>query len=245
MNNFHKIIAFYELISYNEIKKVLMNNENVFKKLRKIRKLTQQELADKLFLDQTTVSKWEVGKAIPDPNTLLKLSDFYKVSVDYLLGKTDLPIELSKLHWNDNIKPIDLYKEFDFSRIPVLGTIAAGNPREAIESGLYDECVYVDTREYGNDIIFGLEISGDSMEPRICEGDIAVIRSCDWVSSGDIAAVRVNGEDTTLKEVKFEQNGMWLIGINPNFKPIYYTAKECEELPVTVIGKLIQVIQRY
>lgn len=221
------------------------NDNNIFKRLRIGKNLSQSEIATKLNVTQSAISKWESGNVIPDPQTLKNLSTFYGVSTDYLLGKTDLPVELSQQNWNDNVKPIDLYKEFDFSRVPILGTIAAGNPREAIESGLYDECVYVDTREYGDDIIFGLEISGDSMEPRICAGDIAVIRSCDWVSSGEIAAVRVNGEDTTLKEVKFEQDGMWLIGINPNFKPIYYTAKECEELPVTVIGKLVQVIQRY
>lgn len=219
-----------------------MNN---LKKLRKGARMTQQQMADLLHVKQNTYSYWENGKINIDSASLEILAEHFKVNIDYILGKTDLPIELSKLHWNDNVKPIDLYKNFNFSSIPILGTIAAGNPREAIESGLYDECVYVDTREYGDAIIFGLEISGDSMEPRICEGDIAIIRSCDWVNSGDIAAVRVNGEDTTLKEVKFEQNGMWLIGINPNFKPIYYSAKECEELPVTVIGKLIQVIQRY
>lgn len=221
------------------------NDKNIYKRLRIGKNLSQAEISKKLNVTQSAVSKWESGIAIPDPLTLKKISEFYRVSIDYLLGKTDLPIELNKLNWTDNVKPINLYQKFQYSQVPVLGNIAAGNPREAIESGLYEDCVYVDTREYGNDIIFGLEVSGDSMEPRICEGDIAIIRSCDWVNSGDIAAVRVNGDATTLKKVKFEQNGMWLIGLNPNFKPIYYTAIECEKLPVTVIGKLVQVVQKY
>lgn len=213
--------------------------------LRKGARMTQQDMADLLHVKQNTYSYWENGKVNIDNESLRQLADFFKVSIDYILDKTDLPLELSKQSWNGDVRPIDLYSAFEYSKVPILGTIAAGSPREAIESGLYDECVYVDTREYGQDIIFGLEISGDSMEPRICEGDIAIIRSCGYVNSGNIAAVRVNGDDTTLKKVKFEEKGMWLIGYNPSFKPIFYSDKECINLPVTVIGKLVQVIQKY
>lgn len=62
---------------------------NIFKNLRKAKQLTQKELADIFNVDQTTVSKWEVGKAIPDYGTLQKLADFYNVSIDYLLGRAE------------------------------------------------------------------------------------------------------------------------------------------------------------
>ena len=65
--------------------------DNIFKQLRKSKGLTQKELANLLFLDQTTISKWELGKAIPDYLTLNKLAEFYDVSTDYLLGRTDSP----------------------------------------------------------------------------------------------------------------------------------------------------------
>lgn len=61
----------------------------IFKDLRKSKSLTQMELAKLFNIDQTTVSKWEVGKAIPDYDTLQKLADFYEVSVDYLLGRDE------------------------------------------------------------------------------------------------------------------------------------------------------------
>ncbi len=62
---------------------------NTFKELRKEKKLTQTELAKRLEIDQTTVSKWELGKALPDTAMLIKLSEFFDVSTDYLLSRSN------------------------------------------------------------------------------------------------------------------------------------------------------------
>lgn len=74
--------------------------ENRIKKLRKEKALTQKELSEILGLDQTTVSKWELGKAIPDSAMLIRLSDFFDVSTDYLLG-------ISSLYYPDKIKNLN------------------------------------------------------------------------------------------------------------------------------------------
>ncbi len=217
---------------------------NKLKDIRKAYKLNQTELAKKLNTTQQTISNWENGVTDIDLESLSLIAKTFNLSIDYILGKTDMPVDLSTLNFTDNVKLINLNKQ-QFNQIPVLGSIAAGTPLEAIADHDYDDCIVADTTDFGEGVYFGLKISGDSMSPRIIEDDVAVIKVCDWVNSGDIAAIKVNGNATTLKIVKFEQNGMWLIGINPNFQPIYYTAKECEELPVTVIGKLVQVIQKY
>lgn len=60
---------------------------NIFRELRKKKGLTQIELAKMVNVQQTTVSKWEVGRAVPDYPVLLKLAELYGVSVDYLLGR--------------------------------------------------------------------------------------------------------------------------------------------------------------
>lgn len=217
---------------------------NKLKEIRKAYKLNQTELAKKLNTTQQTISNWENGITDIDLDSLSLISSTFNLSIDYILGKTDLPVDLSKLNYNDNVKLINLNDQ-KLNQIPILGAIAAGTPIESINDRDYNDCIVADTTDFGNGTYFGLRISGDSMSPRILEDDIAVIKVCDWVNSGDIAAIKVNGDAATLKIVKFEQDGMWLIGINPNFKPIYYTAKECEDLPVTVIGKLVQVIQKY
>ncbi|MPY20254.1 helix-turn-helix domain-containing protein [Paenibacillus glucanolyticus] len=61
------------------------------KDLRKDKKITQRELAQKLEIDNTTVSKWEADIYEPDTNTLNKLADLFEVTTDYLLGRTDNP----------------------------------------------------------------------------------------------------------------------------------------------------------
>lgn len=59
------------------------------KELRKIKKLTQKKLAEKINVDCSAVTKWETGKANPDFENQLLLADFFGVSVDYLLGRTN------------------------------------------------------------------------------------------------------------------------------------------------------------
>lgn len=61
-----------------------------FKQLRKESGLTQQDIANVVFVDKTTVSKWELGANYPNQNVQTALADFFKVSVDYLLGRTDI-----------------------------------------------------------------------------------------------------------------------------------------------------------
>jgi len=74
------------------------------KDLREKSELSQQKLADLLGITQQAVAKWEAGKAEPDTATLLKLSDIFKVTTDYLLGKTDIktPIETIAAHRTDD-----------------------------------------------------------------------------------------------------------------------------------------------
>jgi len=71
-----------------------MTTENIFKKLRKSRGLSQKALGDRLGLGQGTVSQWEVGRTMPDLQTVIALADFYGVSTDYLLGRTDNPLSI-------------------------------------------------------------------------------------------------------------------------------------------------------
>lgn len=71
-----------------------MADENVFKRLRKARGLSQKALGDRLGLGQGTVSQWEVGRTMPDLQTVIALADFYGVSTDYLLGRTDNPLSI-------------------------------------------------------------------------------------------------------------------------------------------------------
>jgi transcriptional regulator with XRE-family HTH domain len=67
-----------------------MNYGERLKKLRESKKLSQQQLADRLKINRSTYARYELGQTQPDFETLEKLADFFEVSTDYLLGRTDI-----------------------------------------------------------------------------------------------------------------------------------------------------------
>ena len=90
-----------------------------------------------------------------------------------------------------------------------------------------------------------LKVKGSSMEPRIADGDVVIIRLQETVENNEIAAVFVNGDSVTLKRVRKENDGLWLIPTNSTHSPLFYSKKDCDELPVRILGKLVEVRQKY
>lgn len=133
---------------------------NRFKELRlKAGYKSQKDLAEILFVNQTAVSQWERGVTTPSPQILLKLSDLYGVSIDFLLGRSNYP---------------DAPPSTGGVWIPVLGRVAAGVPIEAIEDIEDYEEITMDMAKGGEH--FALKIKGDSMEPRMKSGDVVIVR---------------------------------------------------------------------
>lgn len=190
------------------------------KAARKAKGLTQIEVADLIGLSQSAYSYWENGKARIDNESLAKLSALFGVSVDYLLGKDDLP---------------------DAVRIPVFSRVAAGIPIEAIED-------IVDWEEIpralcsGERQYFALRVSGDSMWPDYLQDDTVIVRRQDTCESGDDCVVYVNSTDATLKQVKLGNHGeLTLIPRNQSYPPRTFTAQEVTELPVTIAGVVVEM----
>lgn len=77
-----------------------MSFDEIFKELRKGKKLKQWEMAGILDTDRSTITKWETGKSKPNADMLIKIADYFGVSTDYLMGKSDLkdgsPIDQKK-----------------------------------------------------------------------------------------------------------------------------------------------------
>lgn len=201
---------------------------NRIKSLRQEKGLSQQDLAKLLFVNQTAVSQWERERTNPSTDTAIALANFFNVSVDYLLGCENTEPSVSAA---SHIK------------IPVLGEVQAGLPMEAVENILdYEEIdsALASTGEY-----FGLQIRGRSMEPRMVEGDVVIVRKQEDAESGDTIVVLVNGDDATVKKLKKMPDGIMLIPNNPAFEPLYYSAKEINELPVRIIGKVVELRAKF
>ena len=126
-------------------------------------------------------------------------------------------------------------------RIPVLGVIPAGTPIEAIEDVLGYEEISEDLARRGE--YFALKVEGDSMLPTIKNGDIVIIKQQSDADSGQICVVMINGYDATLKEIKKEPNGIWVLPHNHNcdFKPSFYSKEDILRLPIRIIGVAIEI----
>ena len=190
--------------------------------LRKEANMTQQELASKLFVSQQAVGKWERGEATPNPETIVAMSRIFGVSADTLLGESAPPLSTGGT-W-----------------VPVLGDVAAGIPIEAVENIVdYEE---IDTAMASTAEYYGLRIKGSSMEPRIREGDVVIVRQQEDADTGDTAVVLVNGESATVKRIKKEPDGgLWLLPNNPAYDPQHYSPAEVAEKPVRIIGKVVEL----
>ena len=201
----------------------------VFKNLRKDNNLTQSELAKKLGLAPSTVGMYERGQREPDFETLEKISEYFCVNMNTLLGKEDA------LN-NSNGSVVGI-------KIPVLGKVAAGIPITAVENILDYEEISSEMASSGDYV--ALRIEGSSMEPRMYDGDVVIVRVQSTVEHGEVAVVMVDGSEATVKKVQFLNNGILLQPFNPTFEPLFYSAEEVESLPVRIFGKVVECRQKY
>jgi repressor LexA len=186
--------------------------------------LTQQELADQVGVTRTTIANYESGLRDPSTPIVRKIAEVLGVTTDFLLET-----ELSS-------------QSVTVFRIPVLGEVPAGQPIEAFEHVEEYIDLYPSFAKYGE--LFGLRVKGNSMEPNILSGDIAVVLKQDYCDSGDVAVVRVNATEVTVKQVKKQANGILLIPCNQSFETVFFTNEQIQQLPVTIIGKIIEIRRR-
>lgn len=198
------------------------------KELREQNNLSQKRLSQKMNVAQSTVAMWENGKNKPEFNTLLRLAEIFGVSVDYLTGNDE---------YQDTSNPKKGIK------IPVLGRVAAGIPIEAIEDVLDFEEITPEMAAKGEH--FALQIKGDSMEPKISDGDVVIVRQQPDVDSGQIAIVMVNGDDATCKKYVKHENGISLVSLNPAYSPMFYTFSEIEKMPITILGRVVELRAKF
>ena len=194
--------------------------KNMLKYLREREGYSQSELAAKLGISKSTISMYEVGNRQPDFETEEAIADLFNVSLDFLRGKTI-----------DNKR--------NAVSINVLGRVAAGLPIEAVEDIIDTEEISEDMAHTGE--FFGLQIHGDSMEPRIYEGDVVIVRQQDDAESGDIVIAMVNGNDATCKRLMKYAGGISLVSLNPKYEPMMFSYQDIQEKPVRIIGKVVEL----
>ncbi|MHB9129711.1 MAG: LexA family protein [Armatimonadota bacterium] len=202
------------------------------KAARQRKGISQTELAAQLGtgITRSGVAKWETAAetAEPEYESLVQLADFLGVTVPYLLGLTE---RMEPERPIANLFPVDAMR-----RVPVLGTIAAGQPLLAVEEVGESITLPADVLPAGE--VFALRVRGDSMiEEQIYDGDLALIEQMPVVPDKTIAAVLVEDE-ATLKTVRFLDDNIVLMPANAAFRPMIYRPDE-----VRILGKLRMVVQ--
>lgn len=197
------------------------------KELRQQKGMTQSELAKLLNMQRSTLGMYETGKREPNFETLNMFANFFNVDMNTLMDMNN----------TSNQNPSSPVRSI---KIPVLGTVVAGVPLEAVENIIGWEEISPAMAATGEH--FALRIKGTSMEPRICEGDIVVVRKQEDIESGDTAIVLINGGEATVKKVKKTEEGIMLIANNMAvYSPHFYSNKDIESLPVQIIGKVVEL----
>lgn len=199
----------------------------ILKNLREQHGISQAGLAKRLGVGQSAVGNWESGRTLPTAAMVQKIASYFDVSVDYLYGVSSV---------KNPAKPNSI-------RVAVLGDVAAGIPIEAITDIVDYEEIDAALAKTGD--FFGLRIKGSSMEPRMREGDVVIVRKQDTAESGETVVVLVNGDSATVKKIKYGPDGITLMPTNPSYDPIFYSASEVGSLPVRVIGKVIELRAKY
>lgn len=187
---------------------------------------TRNEMCEALGVKYTTFTDWVKGNSYPRIDKIELMANYFGIS------KSDLVEEHALASGSRNAVSINVY-----------GRVAAGIPLEMIEDIIDTEEISEEMAKTGE--FFGLQIHGDSMEPRMADGDVVIVRRQDDAETGDTVIATVNGTDATCKRLKKYRDGIELIATNPSYQPMFYSNEEIESKPVRIIGRVVELRAKF
>lgn len=208
----------------------------IIKEYRKERSITMDEFAQLSGLSKGYISMLEKNEnprtklpIMPTTKTLLAVSSALDISVSALMNMLN-----SKEEPQLDAIPVD-----NMVLIPVVGVVRAGYGGLAFDSDMGTETVDSRTlRGYDKSDFFYLKVKGDSMEPRLYEGDLVLVRKQTSIDSGSYGVVTIDDEEGVVKIVEYDKDSITLISQNHNYPPRKFTGAEVER--IRVIGKVIE-----
>lgn len=203
---------------------------NLVKELRERAGMQQKEVALAVGVSRPTVSEWEHQKKDPSGARLKKLAALFNVDPGIVLG-----YRIADYTTPDSANAI---------RVPVLGTIPAGIPMEAITDILDWEEIPAAMANGGKEY-FALQVKGSSMYPEYRDGDVVIVRKQEDCESGQDVVAMVNSDDATFKRFKRTAKGIMLQAINPEYESYIFTPEEVEKLPVKVLGVVAELRRKF
>jgi SOS-response transcriptional repressor LexA len=180
-------------------------------------------------LTGTAFSKWD-DDSIPRKATLMKFADYFGVTVDYLLNNNTKPDEPTPT--------LITMERQNVHMIPLFETVSAGFGALAIDEVIdYIPLYFTSASEAAETIC--IKVRGDSMYPKIEDGDIIQVHKCDSVDSNTLAVVLLNGEEGLVKKVVYGETWLELHSINPMYKTMRFNGPDVDRVQILGEVKLI------
>lgn len=186
------------------------------KELRLKKGVTQEELGKVIGVQKAAILKYESGLVENmKRSSIKKLAEYFNVKPSYLMG-------------------------LDNNIINVYSSVHAGILSEMIEN-------IVDTEEISEKMAnsgktyFGLKVRGDSMSPTYMEGDTLIVEKTSTCESGQDCIVAINGDEAFLKRVFINEHGITIQSLNAKYQPHTFTNKDIAEIPVKIIGVVVEL----
>lgn len=193
-----------------------------------LHKKTRQDICSAIGVKYTTFTDWVKGNSYPRIDKIELMANYFGINKSDLVEEHSIPLG-----------------GYEFTpgkySIPIVATVAAGEPiysEENVEGWIdYDK----DPRGH----VFACRIKGDSMSPRIQDGDIIVVDEEAGWEDGDIVLVTINGNEGTCKRVQKYADSISLISLNPTYDPMVFTTEQVKDLPVEIKGKVVEARARF
>ena len=182
---------------------------------------TQKDLCEAMGWSSSTVSSWCSGSRTPRMDKIDKMCEYFGCTRSDLL--------------EDRRKPRPQHS----ISIPVYARVGAGIPLEAAEDIIDREEIPERLARLGE--YYALRIKGNSMEPRIADGDVVIVRKQEDADDGDIVIALVNGNDAVCKRLRKYADSIALVSNNAAYSPMYFTLADTQDIPVRIIGKVVEL----
>lgn len=200
---------------------------------------SQNAFAQQCGISSSSITQINLGTYAPSAKTLKKIADKAYNGVTY-----EMLLSAAGLYDEDNISPTNVY---DVDRLLVfeeIGTVRAGfdGAVDEIPTGRKIEIpasmISGDKKDY-----FVLRVKGDSMYPRLLDGDTILCKRCDSVDSGSLAVILYNGDEATVKKVHYVQGEDWLelIPANPEYPTKRIEGADLEQC--RILGLVVKLIR--
>lgn len=227
-----------------ELKRTFARNLSLYAEARHLRQI---DIAKRLGVSKATVSTWfsPVVSTMPASDTLRELANLLDVSMEALV-KGEAPAKVPHLptargyKGSIHIKPYSVVAPLSIYSIPIYESVSAGFGAAAVDSVVDYTSLPFRSKSEADETIC-IKVQGDSMSPKIENGDLIQVHRQTSVDSGDIAVVLLDGDNGFVKKVDYTETSITLTSLNYNYPPIVLQGEDVQR--VRVVGKVKKIIR--